>query len=188
LLDRYGIVARELVRREPAFSWPSIVVELQRMELRGEIRRGYFVEGLSGMQFARPDAVEMLRVEARDSGERVTLLLNTTDPANPISTPLPEGFPEGARLTRGAQNYAGFHNGQLAVIIENYGSRIWVSAHAGEPVMRECMEQLLNTGVRTVRTQYVNGERPAGTGWEKVLRSIGFYRDKDQTMRISRFS
>ena len=61
LLDRYGIVARELYRREELLPWALIASALQRMELRGEIRRGYFVEGLSGMQFALPAAVEELR-------------------------------------------------------------------------------------------------------------------------------
>src|SRR5262249_22173771 len=61
-LDRYGIVSREMWRREkPAIGWRSIYHELKRLEFRGEIRRGYFVKGLSGAQFAPPDAVEMLR-------------------------------------------------------------------------------------------------------------------------------
>ena len=61
-LERYGIVSREMWRRErPAVGWRAIYRELKRLEFRGEVRRGYFVRGLSGAQFALPEAVEMLR-------------------------------------------------------------------------------------------------------------------------------
>jgi ATP-dependent helicase Lhr and Lhr-like helicase len=61
-LDRYGVVFREWWKRErPPVGWRTIYRELKRMELRGEVRRGYFVSGLSGAQFAVPEAVERLR-------------------------------------------------------------------------------------------------------------------------------
>src|SRR5262249_53783639 len=60
-LDRYGIVSREIWRRErPAVAWRAIYHELKRLEFRGDVRRGYFVRGLSGAQFASADAIEML--------------------------------------------------------------------------------------------------------------------------------
>ena len=61
LLGRYGILAREFCRRDEVAQWAAIIGELQRREMRGEIRRGYFVQGLSGMQFALPGAVEHVR-------------------------------------------------------------------------------------------------------------------------------
>ena len=48
-------------RERPAIAWRAIYRELKRLEFRGEVRRGYFVRGLSGAQFALPEAVEMLR-------------------------------------------------------------------------------------------------------------------------------
>ena len=51
--------------REIAWSWGELAEQLGRMELRGEVRRGYFVNGLSGVQYALPQAVEALR-EARN--------------------------------------------------------------------------------------------------------------------------
>src|SRR6185437_7069293 len=63
-LERYGIVAREMWRRErPAISWRAIYRELKRLEFRGDVRRGYFVLGLSGAQFALPEAIEQLRAD-----------------------------------------------------------------------------------------------------------------------------
>ncbi|HEX6533255.1 MAG TPA: DEAD/DEAH box helicase [Gemmatimonadaceae bacterium] len=98
-LERYGVVTRDWWRRErPAVSWRAIYRELRRLELRGEVRRGYFVEGLSGAQFALPDAVERLRA-ARDEGSDAPLVvLAASDPANPYSLPL-ESVPR-TTLTR----------------------------------------------------------------------------------------
>jgi ATP-dependent Lhr-like helicase len=86
-IERYGIVAREHWRRErPPVSWRSIYLELRRLEMRGEVRRGYFVEGLSGMQFAKPEAVDQLRAPASQEGP--IIILSATDPANVQTLPL----------------------------------------------------------------------------------------------------
>src|SRR5437016_2285236 len=88
-LERYGIVSREMWRREkPAVAWRSIYHELKRLEFRGEVRRGYFVRGLSGAQFALPQAVEMLR-NPTGSDENPVVVMSVTDPANVYTLPLP---------------------------------------------------------------------------------------------------
>ena len=81
-LERYGVVARDWWRRErPPISWRSIYRELRRMELRGDVRRGYFVTGLAGAQFALPAAVEQLRAaSASTTGELI--IVSMSDPAN----------------------------------------------------------------------------------------------------------
>ena len=80
-LRRYGVLAREWRRLEdPVMTWSEIYPELERAEWRGELRRGHFLEGLSGMQFALPEAVERLR-NAPSSGD---VALNGCDPANPF--------------------------------------------------------------------------------------------------------
>lgn len=62
LLHRYGVVGREVHRQEPlAPPWREIHRALRGLELRGEVRGGQFVEGISGEQFAFPDVVERLR-------------------------------------------------------------------------------------------------------------------------------
>ncbi len=63
LLKRYGLVCREVAMAE-SVSWPAALGPLSRMEVLGAVRRGYFVHGLSGMQFALPDAVDRLRAVA----------------------------------------------------------------------------------------------------------------------------
>ncbi|MGQ0642777.1 MAG: DEAD/DEAH box helicase [Gemmatimonadaceae bacterium] len=81
-LDRYGIVARDIHRREqPNVPWRAVYEHLRAMELRGVIRRGYFVQGLSGAQFALADAVERLRGVAAEV-DPSAVCMNARDPAN----------------------------------------------------------------------------------------------------------
>jgi len=85
-LERYGVVSRDWWRRErPSIPWRAIYRELRRLEMRGEVRRGYFVRGLAGAQFALPAAVEQLRASATPGDE--LLVLSASDPANAWSLP-----------------------------------------------------------------------------------------------------
>jgi ATP-dependent Lhr-like helicase len=62
LLDRYGVLFRELLQNElPAFSWRNIFRALRLMELSGEVLTGYFFEGAPGPQFISHDAFQMLQ-------------------------------------------------------------------------------------------------------------------------------
>jgi len=83
LLTRYGVVFRELVAREANLPpWRELLFTLRRLEDRGEVRGGRFVDGFIGEQFALPIAVESLRAARRRpaTGERVTLA--AADPLN----------------------------------------------------------------------------------------------------------
>ncbi len=65
LLHRYGVVAREMALLDPwAPPWRVLYEVLSRMELAGDVRRGYFVEGLSGAQFALPEAARSCKTSA----------------------------------------------------------------------------------------------------------------------------
>ncbi len=83
LLARYGIVTYERLENETgAWDWNLIYQELQRQEMRGEVRRGYFVQGLSGAQFALPEVVEQLRALRDTTDDAEPVVLNACDPAN----------------------------------------------------------------------------------------------------------
>jgi ATP-dependent Lhr-like helicase len=104
-LDRYGVVTRDWWRRErPPVPWRAIYRELRRMELRGEIRRGYFVRGLAGAQFALPAAVEQLRSAAAAEDDDL-VVMTSSDPANVWMIPASgEGaVPDPFARTRGAR-------------------------------------------------------------------------------------
>jgi ATP-dependent Lhr-like helicase len=88
LLERYGIVTRETVLAEgiPG-GFAGLYGELANLETLGTARRGYFVEGLGGAQFALPAAIERLRTMRSDEPAGA-LVLAATDPANPFGATL----------------------------------------------------------------------------------------------------
>ena len=88
LLERYGIVTRETVLAEgiPG-GFAALYGELANLETLGTARRGYFVEGLGGAQFALSAAIERLRTMRTDEPAGA-LVLAATDPANPFGATL----------------------------------------------------------------------------------------------------
>jgi ATP-dependent Lhr-like helicase len=83
LLRRYGIVFRRLLARETAaFVWRDLVGVYRRLEARGEIRGGRFVSGMSGEQFALPEAVERMREIRRTARDGRLITISGCDPLN----------------------------------------------------------------------------------------------------------
>ena len=83
LLDRYGVVFRDVVRRESfRLPWRDVLRALRRLEARGDVRGGRFVAGFAGEQFALPNAVNALRRTRREPSAGETLRLAAVDPLN----------------------------------------------------------------------------------------------------------
>jgi ATP-dependent Lhr-like helicase len=125
LLHRYGVLAREWYYHEdPGPPWREVFPHLERSEWRGELRRGHFLESLTGMQFALPAAVERLRTGPSPG----YLLLNACDPANPYGPQLSpgSGWPVEAVIRRRPSNHVLLHNGICALYAEGHGARHWV--------------------------------------------------------------
>ena len=102
LLERHGIVTRDGVRAEgiPG-GFGAVYGELRSLETLGLCRRGYFVEGLGGAQFALGGAVERLReLRPKDGEEPEPLVLAAADPAQPYGAALPWPKRAGARAAR----------------------------------------------------------------------------------------
>ena len=90
LLLRWGVVFRDILGRETlAPAWRDLLVVLRRLEAKGEVRGGRFVSGFSGEQFARPEAVDLLRVVRRSEKHGETLELSSSDPLNLAGIILP---------------------------------------------------------------------------------------------------
>ncbi|MDF3066790.1 MAG: lhr2 [Polyangiaceae bacterium] len=86
LLDRHGILSREIVNADGMGSFAELYPVLKAMEDAGKVRRGYFIAGLGGAQFAQPGADERLRLKPDD---KPAVVLAATDPANPYGASLP---------------------------------------------------------------------------------------------------
>jgi ATP-dependent Lhr-like helicase len=83
LLLRYGVVFRDLLARESCLPpWRDLLVALRRLEARGEIRGGRFVNGFVGEQFALPEALEELRAARHPGAMPETSKVPATDPLN----------------------------------------------------------------------------------------------------------
>ncbi len=83
LLFRYGVVFRDLRQRESmSIPWREVLRALRRMEARGTIRGGRFVAGFYGEQYARPEAVEMLRRGRRTKSSDDEAHVSAVDPLN----------------------------------------------------------------------------------------------------------
>ena len=81
LLKRYGIVFRDLLARETNLpKWRELQMAFRRLEDRGEIRGGRFVDGFLGEQFALPVAVESLRATRKMPLTGETIVLSAADP------------------------------------------------------------------------------------------------------------
>ncbi len=115
LLDRHGLVTRGTVLAEgyPG-GFSALYPVFSHLEETGRIRRGYFVEGLGGSQFALPGAVDRLRHEPQPQ----LVALAATDPANPYGAELP--WPDTAvpRLARDAGAYVLLYGGQLVGFVD----------------------------------------------------------------------
>ena len=180
-LDRYGVVSREIWRRErPAIGWRAIYRELKRLEFRGEVRRGYFVRGLSGAQFALPHAVEMLR-STEAAADDLPIVMSVSDPANVFTLPMPQDPSRDAFVrprSRGAILVT--IAGQVVMIVERRGERIVVRPDTAMAQITRAAEALaVHMGERTGRDltiETIDGQPASGSPYADAFRAAGFKR------------
>jgi ATP-dependent Lhr-like helicase len=90
LLRRYGIVVRDVLAREANLPpWRELLAGFRRLEDRGEIRGGRFVDGFLGEQFALPVAVESVRAMLKIDSNTGTITLSAADPLNLVGILVP---------------------------------------------------------------------------------------------------
>jgi ATP-dependent Lhr-like helicase len=144
LLERYGLVSREAVRTEDfPGGYAPIQTVLKAMEEAGKLRRGYFVEGLAGSQFAYSGAIDRLRAckpadEPDDefaTPEQLTVLA-ALDPANPYGSMLPwpvraDGNDTVLRRVPGA--WIVLYRGRLALYAAQNGRQLSLFDHPSFP-------------------------------------------------------
>jgi ATP-dependent helicase Lhr and Lhr-like helicase len=87
LLHRYGVMFRKLLDREAMkVTWYDLSRAYRRLEARGGIRGGYFVGGVSGEQFALPEAIAMLRAVRKSTASGSIITISGADPLNLTGT------------------------------------------------------------------------------------------------------
>jgi ATP-dependent Lhr-like helicase len=146
MLERYGIVTRETVLAEGVpGGFSTLYGELSNLETLGTARRGYFVEGLGGAQFALPAAIERLR-GMRSDEPAGALVLAATDPANPYGAMLPwprrEESDQGRRPARTAGAYVVTLDAEPALYVERGGKGVLALREPDDSWLRPALEAL----------------------------------------------
>jgi ATP-dependent Lhr-like helicase len=184
LLERYGIVSRAVAQHEEIEGgYQSLYPLLREMEERGRLRRGHFVEGLAGSQFALAGAVERLRA-SRDRKAAETRCFLAVDPAQPYGSILP--WPETNRSSRPRRvpgAWVVLHEGELVLYMERGGRTLLTFGAFAEPsIARAAIESLMRvqtTRPNRIRIASIDDEPPAASRHESLLRELGFFRDAD---------
>ena len=170
LLQRYGVLTREVVVSEGwQGGFAALYPVLRAMEESGRIRRGYFVEGLGGSQFALPGAVDRLRA-LRDSGGGIVALA-ATDPANPYGSLLPWPRSDG-RMGRTAGAYCVLDDGRLKLYLERGGRSLLTSGEVSPEHLRALIGMAVLAG--RVEVQRVDGVPVMDSPLNALLREAGF--------------
>jgi ATP-dependent Lhr-like helicase len=195
LLERYGIVTREQVLAEgiPG-GFSAIYAELSQLETLGVARRGYFLEGLGGAQFALPGAVERLRARGAGSGgsggqAAPPLVLAAVDPAQPYGAALPwpkrSGEDDAAHPGRSARRparvagaYVVLVSGDPIVYLERGGRALQTLVAAGDARIEAALSALVDhvrTGaIKRVGLEKVDGESAMTSPLGPALLALGF--------------
>jgi ATP-dependent Lhr-like helicase len=180
LLERHGIVTRDGVRSEgiPG-GYGAVYGELRSLETLGLCRRGYFVEGLGGAQFALGGAVERLReLRPRDGEEAEPLVLAAADPAQPYGAALPWPKRAGARAARVAGAHVVLLGGEATLFVERGGRSLVPLREPEETWMREALQALVahvgRMGFKRLAVERFDSEPVADTEIMPLLLEAGF--------------
>jgi ATP-dependent helicase Lhr and Lhr-like helicase len=182
LLERYGIVTRETVLTEgiPG-GFASLYGELANLETLGTARRGYFVEGLGGAQFALPAAIERLRTMRTDEPAGA-LVLAATDPANPFGATLswPKREDEEKQARRPARvpgAYVVTLDAEPVLYVERGGKALLPLREPGDwlkPALEALAEAVRRGRVPRLGIERFDGEPVVGTPTAELLVELGF--------------
>jgi ATP-dependent Lhr-like helicase len=178
LLERQGIVTRDGVRGEgiPG-GYGAVYSELKDLETIGACRRGYFVEGLGGAQFALPGAVERLR-ELRAEEEPEPLVLAAADPAQPYGAALPWPRRAGARAARVAGAQVVLLGGEAALFVERGGRTLVPLREPDEdwlrPAIAALVEHVRGGGAKRLAVERFDGRPVIETEVMALLVEAGF--------------
>jgi ATP-dependent Lhr-like helicase len=171
LLQRHGVLTREAVVAEGwAGGFTGLYPVLRAMEEAGRIRRGYFVDGLGGSQFALPGAVDRLRAAREPDGSIVALAV--TDPANPYGAALPWPSEAEGRMARAAGAFVVLDSGELRLYLERGGRSLLTRGEVTTEHVRALGAAAGRAG--RIEVQKVDGTPVRQSALARVLLDAGF--------------
>lgn len=193
LLERWGVVSRECCAAEEVpGGFAAVYPMLRELEEAGHVRRGHFVEGFTGAQFALPGVVDRLRARRESAGD--ALVLSAADPANPWGAvlPWPLASPNGsdaaeratpralARPRRLAGARVVLVEGRPVLYLEPGGRSLLTLAAArddSDDLARAVAALRAHLDYRTLRVARVDGGPARDAPVAPRLRAVGFTHD-----------
>lgn len=183
LLDRLGIVTQEAFK-EAGWSelWPAAKAWLHEAELRGQVRRGYFIQGAAGLQYGLPEAISQLQSLPPSRKDEGPILLSSLDPA--LYTGIP-GLPPGFRRAPGT--HLVIQGGRALLIAERHGrnliplwsteeakdeASLWTAALTPLPQLLDALRA--TGGPRRLLVDRVGGKEARFSPAGKLLEELGF--------------
>lgn len=167
VLDRYGVVFRELLLKElPGFQWRDIFRSLRLMELSGEVNSGHFFKDIPGPQFILPAALRVL--QSPSSNE--IYWINARDPVSLCGLGLLDGLPR-----RVSGNHLVYHGSELVIISERAGKSLTIAVptdHEDLPRYLNFLSHLLHrsfNALKKVSIEFINNEPARQSNYIDVL-------------------
>ena len=178
LLERYGILFRELLARElPLLQWPRLFRTLRIMELSGELLSGSFFHGIPGLQFISHDAFRML---SQGLPADAVYWVNAVDPASLCGTgleALKDGLPP-----RIPGTHLVYHGPRLVVVSRRFGRELRINVPPDDPrlpdylaVFRVLVSREFNPR-KSIGVERVNGVPARESPYREALVGFGFQR------------
>jgi len=190
LLKRNGILVKEFYRRESGFlPWYQIFQVLKRLEWQGEIRRGYFIDGLSGIQYALPEAVELLLSLPDKEVDDNPHILSTIDPLFPfggnIDWAIDHENGKKLEIRKISGNHLIFVDEKPAIYAENYARRLWTLRSLEKGKMEKVIFSLKNwmrlsdniRPVKKIEIETINEEPAVDSVFSDLFYKAGFERE-----------
>jgi ATP-dependent Lhr-like helicase len=176
LLDRYGILFRELLLRElPLLQWNNLFRTLRIMELSGEVLSGSFFSGIPGLQFISHEAFRVLN---KGLPEDSIYWLNAADPASLCGTGL-----EGLRADlppRTPMTHLVYHGTRLVVISRRHGKELKINVDSDDPHLsqyfsffRVLVSREFNPKTH-ILIEHINGTPARQSEYRNPFREFGF--------------
>ena len=174
LLGRYGIVVRDAVLAESVpGGFAGLYAVLTAFEEAGRVRRGYFVEGRGGSQFALPGALDRLRSLDASSDSPPTALA-AADPANAYGAAIPWPQHRSGRASRSAGAYVILCEGRLAAFVERGGRTVLTFDDHDPSVVAAGLAELGRSRIPRLVVATIDGEAAASTAVGSALLGGGF--------------
>ncbi len=198
LLERHGILSRDALSiEEVQAGFSAVYPVLRAMEDAGKIRRGHFVEGFTGAQFAFTAAVDRLRAVREPEASEGATVLAATDPANPYGAvlPWPEATSELARPRRAAGARVVLVAGEPVLYAARGGRALWTFP-VSEPsradaalaaAARALAEWFVKHGGTGIQVATIDGETAPSSDAAAAFAGVG-YRSAYRGMEFDRHS